>query len=210
MGQVSKQVAIYISLFLCCSPFTMIATFYPQIAVSKGIPFWVIGLVFSLDPISSFFASMILGKYMMRISRKITIILSIILISISTFALSPIEYCDSDVFIVLSFISRMVAGLSRACVMNAADTTCISDYPGSIQLMIGRIEGVVGFATIVGPLIGAVLYLWILCYSLLIFSLLLLACTPIIWKLLETFRDYRVNNDKINYTLLMLKPVSTI
>ena len=178
--KISKQAAIYISLFLCLCPYTMIATFYPQIAVSKGIPYWVIGLVFSFDPISGFFTSIILGKCMIHISRKITIIMSLILISISTALLSPIEYCDIEVVLILSFLSRMLAGISAACIMTAADTICISDYPESIEIMIGRIEASIGLGIVIGPLIGAVLYLWILFYSLIIFAILILACSLIV------------------------------
>ena len=92
MGDISKQIAIYIALILCCAPAMMIATFYPNIAVSKGIPYWVIGIVFSCDPIFGLITSLFLGKYMIKISRKITIVLSLVFISISTAILVPIEY----------------------------------------------------------------------------------------------------------------------
>ena len=169
----------------------------------------MIGLVFSFDPISAFFTSMILGKCMIYISRKISIMLSLLFISISTAILSPIEYCDIEIFLVLSFMSRFFAGMSTACVMTAADTICISDYPESIEMMVGRIEAAIGLGIIIGPLIGAILYLWILSYSLIIFAILILACSPIVWKLLGTFRDYEVLNNEINSTSLMLKPVNT-
>ena len=208
MDKIYKQAAIYISLFLCCCPYTMIATFYPQIATSKGISYWVIGLVFSLDPIFGFFASMVLGKYMIHISRKIVIMLGLLFLSISTAILSPIEYYDIEIVLVLSFLSRIFAGISSACIMTTADTICISDYPESIDLMIGRNEAVIGFGIMTGPLIGILLYLWVLYYSLIIFTVLILLCCPIIWKLLGTFREYKISNDKIDVGLLMLKPAT--
>ena len=153
MGEISKQISIYLSLFLCCAPYTMIATFYPNIAVSKGIPYWVIGLVFCSEPFFGLIASILLGKYMIKISRKTTIILGLVFVSISTAALAPIEYCDMEIVLLLSFTSRIFTGIGSTSATVAADSICMSGYPESIEKMIGRVEIAIGFGISIGPLL---------------------------------------------------------
>ena len=207
MGQLSKQAAICACLLLCVSPYTMIATFYPQIASSKGIPLWVIGAVFAADPISSLFISLLLGKYMLHIGRKLTIITSLLLAALSMCVLSPIERVSSSTSLILSFASRILAGMSTACVMTAGDSVIVSDYPDNIETMVGRLEGFIGIGLIIGPLIGTLVYMWDLLYSLIILAGLLLAFGPPCWKMLGEFRDYEISNSGMSSTELMLKPV---
>ena len=144
---------------------------------------------------------------MMKISRKVTLMLSLIFISISTAFLAPIQYFDMDVVLVLSFTSRVFAGIGSTCAMIAADSICISDYPDCMEKMIGRIEAAIGLGIIIGPLLGAIMNLGELFYSLLAYALFVLVCTPFIWKLLGTFRDYKAENIRINTIGLLFRPV---
>ena len=207
MEEVLKQTAIYIPLILTRAPSMMIATFYPNIAISKGIPYWLIGLIFSIEPASGLIESLILGKCMIKIGRRATIIMSLISVSISTTILAPIEYCDVEIFLLLSFASRTFAGIGSTSATVAADSICISDYPESIEQMIGRIEIAIGSGISIGPLLGALMYLWILVYSLLAYTIFVLICCPIVWISLSNLRDYKNDNIKISYKKLMFKPV---
>ena len=153
MGEALKQVVIYTSLVLTRAPSMMISTFYPSIAISKGIQYWVIGLIFSCEPISGLFASLVLGKYMRKIGRRATIIMSLISISISTAILAPIEYCDMEIVLLLSFTSRIFTGIGSTSATVAADSICMSGYPESIEKMIGRVEIAIGFGISIGPLL---------------------------------------------------------
>ena len=116
---------------------------------------------------------------MMRIGRKFTIVLSLLLSSFSMIVLSPIELCDSEIVIILSFGSRILAGMSAGCVMTAGDSVFMSDYPDDIEKMIGRMEGSIGIGLIVGPLIGALLYLENLFYSLIVFGVAIFLFIPL-------------------------------
>ena len=207
MGQYSKEFAIYLSLFLCCTPYTMIATFYPGIAQSSGLELWLIGLVFSADPISALFTSVILGKFMFKIGRKETIIIGLVLCALSMFALCPIQYLKHDALICISILSRVLAGASAGCIMVAADSIVVSDYPDQIDLMIGRLEGAIGVGLIVGPLVGLILVLAPLFYSLVAFGFVILAFVPVCNKMLGKFREYVIENHEISSIQLLVKPV---
>lgn len=210
MGDIAKQVAIYLSLLLVCACFTMIAPFYPDIASSKGVPLWLIGAVFSTDPVSALLTSMFLGKFMQFIGRKQIIILSLCLISLSMFILSPIESCDMQALLLLSFASRIVAGMGYGGLMTAADTIFTSDYPDQLETMIGRMEGAIGVGLILGPVIGTALYIESLFIALVSFGGLILLFTPVAWYMLGTFRDYLVHTENFSAWGLMLKTVRDI
>ena len=210
MGNLSKESAIYLSLFLSCTPYTMIATFLPDLASSHSLPLWMIGLMFSADPISSLFASMILGKTMFYIGRKTTVLIGLFLVSLSIFVLSPLEFLDRDTFIILSFLSRVIAGASTGLIMTASDSIIMSDYPDKIDVMVGRLEGAIGIGLITGPLIGVLLYMGSLFWSLIAFGGLILAFIPICSYMLGKFREYEVSNEEMSSSELMFKPVSSI
>lgn len=208
MGNLSKESAIYLSLLLSCTPYTMIATFLPDLASSHSLPLWMIGLMFSADPISGLFAALILGKTMFYIGRKTTILIGLSLVSLSMFVLSPLEFLDRDTFIILSFLSRILAGASTGFIMTASESIIMSDYPDKIDTMVGRLEGSIGIGLIIGPLIGVLLYMGSLFWSLIGFGALILVFIPMCSCMLGKFREYEVSNEEMSSSELMFKPVN--
>lgn len=207
MGGISKQLAIYLALLLVCACYTMIAPFYPEIAARKGLPLWMIGAVFSTDPLLALITSIFIGKYMNLIGRKTIILVSLLFVAGSMFVLSPIETCEKSTVIFLSFASRILAGIGSGCIMTAADTIFTSDYPDQLETMIGRMEGAIGVGLIIGPLLGTAMYVESLFIALVAFGFVILLYIPIAWLMLGTFRTYTIHNQKISSLKLMLKPV---
>ena len=211
MGEISKQLAIYICLVLVCAAYTMIAPFYPSIAKDKGVPIWLIGVVFSTDPFFGFLSSLVIAKKMNKIGRKNVLILSQVFLCLSMFALSPIQYCDLKTLIILSFVSRMLAGIGTGCVMTAAPSVFASDYPDKIPVMMGRMQGAVGIGLILGPLLGTVLYFDSLFLALAVLGIVIAVFIPIAWNLLGKFNDYELTNQKyVSARKLFLIPVISI
>lgn len=209
MGQYSKQSAIYIGLLLICSTYTLIAPFYPKVAEDKGLPLWLIGVIFALNPFGNLLASPFLGKYLMRLGRKRVIIASYVFTALSLFILSPIEYLEPFWVIVLSVISRLIGGVGASCLFITITTVFISDYPDQMQVMIGRMESSIGVGLIVGPILGTGLYYINLLAALLIVGSLILFFSPAAWKMLGKFREYKVEEININRTKLFFKPVKS-
>ena len=179
MGFDVKQVAIYIGLLLVFATFTLIAPFYPKIAEDKGIPIWLIGCIFSLNPLANLITSLLLGKYMNAIGRKNIVIVTFIFSSLSMFFLSPIEDCDMVQVIILSVISRILGGIGAGCLLTAITTIFISDYPDKIQVMIGRMEGAIGIGLISGPLIGEALFIINLLVAMIVVGGIIIIFTPL-------------------------------
>lgn len=210
MGKILKQVAIYLTLLMVCCTFTLISPFYPEIANKKGLPLWMIGVMFSLNPFAQLMASIFLSKYMARIGRKLVLLSSFLFTSASMIMLSPIEEVDLATLTILSIIARLLGGIGASCVFTSIVTIFVSDYPDQIQIMLGRMEAAIGVGLILGPLLGTGLYLINLLVALLIVAALILAAAPLAWKMLGTLKEYEVQNLDIDRFALFLKPVRFI
>ena len=210
MGDLSKQFAIYISLILVCAAYTMIAPFYPSLARSKGVPIWLIGVIFSTDPLFCFFTTVVLSKRMKRIGRKIVLIASLVFLSMSMFVLCPVQYFDLEIVLILSFLSRMLAGMAAGCVMTAAGSIFAGDYPDKVPVMMGRMQGAIGTGLVLGPLLGTVLYFHSLFLALLVLGTIITIFIPLSWRMLGPFSDYEaISSTKIKVIKLLLIPVIT-
>jgi MFS family permease len=210
MGEFAKQFAIYVGLLLMCMNYTIIAPFYPKVAQSKDIPVWMIGVIFALYPFFKLLATPFVGKYMQRIGRKKIVMASFVLVSLSLFVLSPIEYVDRTTVIILSILSRMFGGLGACCMFTSFTTIFISDYPDKMQLMIGRMEAAVGVGLMMGPILGTALYYINLMAAMVGVGSLIIFFAPFANKMLGNFRDYNVTEVNIDRTSLFFKPVKLI
>jgi MFS family permease len=210
MGKISKQIALYTGLLLVCSSFTLIFPFYPKIAESKGIDLWLVGFIFSLNPMTSVISTPILGRYMYKIGRKNIVIASFIFTAISAFILSPIENSDHDTVLILSVFSRIFSGLAASFIFTSVTSIFVSDYPDDMLVMIGRMEAAIGVGLTLGPVIGAALYFMELFGALIFLGGMVTLFTPFASKMLGTFRDLNIIGKEVNTLPLLIKPVYVI
>lgn len=210
MGQLAKQSALFSNLIIVCSSFTIIFPFYPGVADSKGIDIWLVGLIFSMNPIIKLLVTPFLGRVMFKIGRKTVVILSMILVGLSMLVLGPIEYCDRTTVIAISILSRLLSGLASACAFISITSIFVTDYPEKVVTMIGRMEASIGIGYTLGPLIGMSMYGLKIIGTLVLFGSLTLVFVPVAWKMLGEFRQLKIANSKINSLPILLKPVFTI
>jgi MFS family permease len=207
MSNTAKEIVIYSISTLVIFPYSIITAFYPEIARAKGIPVWLIGIVFSLNPAVSIFVTLGLGKYMKSIGRKTVLLASLVLISISMFLLSPIEYLETNYVLILSFACRIIGGIGSACAFTSITTIFVSDYPEKIQIMLGRMEGAVGLGLILGPLIGTALYMINLFVALNVIGLAIFLFCPVAWLIIGELKEYKIKDINIDRFRLFFKPV---
>jgi MFS family permease len=205
-----KQLSVYLSMFISLSPYTMISTFLPGIASDKGVPIWVIGLIFSMDPIAGLITSVLLGNYMYKVGRKFCLGLGLFFTALCVFVLVPIEDIDYTGLLVVCFSSRILAGLSSGLADNASVSIFVSDYPDNIEIMIGRVEAAVGVGLITGPLIGAIIVSTDLFYSLIVCGVVVILLIPLCLKMLGTLKVYQIENTESNPWSLLFKLVKNI
>ena len=207
MSGASKQAAMYIGSLLVCSTFALIAPFYPNIIEKKGLPLWIIGLVFSMHPVANLVSSIFIGTYLQKLGRKNVMVASFALTALSMIILSPIEYCDQLFVVIFSILSRILGGVGKAFMCTSIMTVIISDYPEKMNIMIGRMEVACGVGLIFGPVIGTALYSFNLLLALLSVGGVMIIFCPIAWTMLGNFKEYVVKESNINKTKLALKPV---
>ena len=207
MGSASKQAAIFAGIWLVGCAYSMISPFYPDLARSKGVPLWLIGVMFSINPLATLLTSLFLGKYMVAIGRKLVLVSTFLLVSAALIILSPLQLCEITPFIILSFFSRALGGIGTGCIFTSAISVFISDYPERIQIMLGRMTASIGVGLAVGPLVGTILYLIDLLPALLVTAGVVFLFFPFIWKMLGTFKPYEIRSISVNRLALVMKPV---
>ena len=147
---------------------------------------------------------------MYKLGRKNVVIASYVFIGLSMLILSPIEFCDTNVVIFLSLLSRFIGGMGATCMATTITTIFISDYPDEIQSMIAKMQTAIGVGLSLGPVLGVGLYFINLFAALAIVGGLVLLFVPVAWRMLGTFREYEIKEVKIKRLPLLIKPVFAI
>lgn len=107
----------------------------------------------------------------------------------------------------MSLSSRLLGGIGYGCVMTSADAILSSDYPGEITKMMGIMEGFCGMGLIIGPVLGAALYIsGGVFLSFMLSGVFLLVFTPMAYLLLGVPKPYLDSDNNVNGLELILKP----
>lgn len=207
MGIYSKQFAVYASEMILCLGFTIISPFYSSVATSKGVPMWLIGLIYALDPICAIPASFLISFHMKTIGRQLTLSLGIGLISLSIFLLSMIESLPLPSFLIVSIISRILAGAGQGFSVLAGTAILTSEYPESLEKVIAYYETCGGVGLILGPILGSLLSSWDLVYSFSMLGGVIGISMFLIHFMVKGCKTYSEENSKISFIELAFKPV---
>lgn len=138
---------------------SILAPFYPDEAIAKGVSKDVIGLIFSSDPLASFFFSLALGKMMNKWGRRKLLTIGLFLQSFGLAAFGAVIHSPSQsVFIAISIIARVFQGLGLSAYLAIAYAYIPLLYPTSVEQKIGIMEMLTGVGLMLGPLIGGLLF----------------------------------------------------
>jgi len=139
---------------------SVLAPFYPNEAIAKGVSKSLIGIVFSAHPICSFFFSLVLGKMMKLWGRKRILTISLILQAIGLILFGVVINIDSySIFITISVIARGIQGIGLGAYGSIAYAYLPLLYPNSVEKKIAFMELITGLGLMLGPLLGGALYL---------------------------------------------------
>jgi MFS family permease len=75
----ARLYTIYFVNFAVSSIYTSVIPFYPIIALEKGVDFVVIGAIVAIMAVVSFFASLVIGRWLEKIGRNRALLSSIVL-----------------------------------------------------------------------------------------------------------------------------------
>jgi MFS family permease len=203
-----KQLMICISELLASMSYTILSSFYPGLAVSKGISLWQIGIIFSLDPLIGLPTSLIAGKYMTKVGRRFTLILGMSLSTLGIFLIALIEDSDYTSALTLSILSRLLGGIGAGCSMVAAPSILISEYPGETDKLIGYFEAFSGLGLLIGPILGSLFSLYSISLSFFISTGFYTIYTGSCYIVLRNLKPAVFNSTLLPFKTVVLKPVT--
>lgn len=138
---------------------SILAPFYPDVAINKGIGTDIIGYVFAAHPIFSFLFSLLMGKMMNIWGRKKILVLGLLFQSIGLATFGAVIHIEEKIaFILISALARIIQGIGFACYGSVAYGYLPLLYPDSVEKKISYMEILTGVGLMLGPLIGGLLY----------------------------------------------------
>ena len=204
-----KQLIICISEFLSSLSYTILSSFYPGLAISKGISLSTIGILFSLDPLIGLPTSLLVGKHMSKVGRRFILILGMTLSTIGIFLIGVLEQSDYTQALTISILSRLFAGVGAGCSMVAAPSILISEYPGQTDKLIGYFEAFSGLGLLVGPILGSLFSLYSITLSFFICSGFYALYTGVCFLMLRKLKPCEKNSNILPFRTIAGKPVWT-
>lgn len=207
MAMSSKEAMIYLSEFLVSLSFTILAAFYPGIAEAKGIPIWMIGFIFSIDPIFGLPTSIIAGKYMNQVGRKKVLTVGLFLTGLGTLLIGMLDFGGKQETMIISFCSRIIAGIGAGMSMTASSAILVIEYPTEIDRVIGWFEASSGLGLLLGPVVGSLLSLYKISVSFTILGIVFMSFALYVNHNLVHSKKIEELNSALPLISLILKPV---
>lgn len=154
-----RLLGLYSLNFFINAANSILAPFYPDVAIDKGVSKDIIGFIFSSHPIASFLFSLLLGKMMHFWGRKKILILGLLLqsLGLATFG-AVIHIPNKYLFIAISVVARTTQGIGLACYGSIAYAYIPLLYPDTVEKKISYMEILTGMGLMLGPLIGGLLF----------------------------------------------------
>ena len=134
-------------------------------AHEKGFALWLIGIILASFALVSAIGSPIIGEKLEKIGRRCAYTLSGFLTGLGVLSWAILPYLDGDIFLVASFVGRMLQGLGTTFTLVAGFSIAASEYGGddeaamaNMALVLSQMETAGSLGLICGPLLGAGLY----------------------------------------------------
>ena len=207
MKKCSIRYSIYVSELILCLGFTIICPFYSGIAIDKGIPLWLVGIIYALDPIAAIPSSFLISKHMKNLSRRLVLSLGIFLVGLSMGLLGTVEDLSPGNFLAVSIASRVLAGVGQGFAVLAGTAILTSQYPENLEEVIAYYESFGGIGLILGPVMGSLLASLSIFYSFGMLGICVIGMAGIMHFLIGEPKKYSEETSKVSFMELIFKPV---
>ncbi|OMJ74387.1 hypothetical protein SteCoe_26716 [Stentor coeruleus] len=202
-----RKSGIFIGNLLVCASFTIVSPFYSKVAEDLGIEKWLIGVIYSSCPTASLLISFFLQPFMQKLGRTKILLLGMLLECANMLIIAFVPFSSFGIAVLLSLLSRIIAGCGSAMFVISSYSILTSDYPEEVSQMIALMEIFSGLGLIMGPLFGSAAYLLGgFTISCLIISTILVIYIPIIYFCAGPSRPYILSDDHISMKKVAAKP----
>lgn len=141
---------------------SLMAPFFPEEALSKGVSDTVSGWIFGISPFVQFIMSPVIGKLIPIAGVKFSFIAGMFLFSGCTILFGFLTYVPVDdgilVFVVLAFLLQIVKSIGVSLTSTAGSVISVRAFPDNISTVFGFGEIFVGLGLVSGPAVGGLLY----------------------------------------------------
>ncbi|WAR19817.1 S18B1-like protein [Mya arenaria] len=141
---------------------SIIAPFFPEEALAKGVSDTLSGWIFGTSPFVQFLVAPFIGKLMPHTGLKFMYLAGVFLFSGCTILFGLLEYVPTDngsgVFITLAFCLQAVRSVGSASTSTASFTLLLTHFPDNVSMAFGFCEVFVGLGLVSGPGLGGLLY----------------------------------------------------
>lgn len=149
---------LYSVWFSACMLYSILAPFFPSEAEAHGMSPNTLGIMFSLYAWAGFCFSPFLGKLSQAFGRKKIYLLGVCSETLGIFIFVLVIHTDGVMFILISFIGRILMGLGGSSILISTFAMIASLYHDSMEAKIGISESLGGIGLIIGPLVGGLIY----------------------------------------------------
>ncbi|XP_052765930.1 MFS-type transporter SLC18B1-like isoform X2 [Mya arenaria] len=141
---------------------SIMAPFFPEEALAKGVSDTLSGWIFGTSPFVQFLVAPFIGKLMPHTGLKFMYLAGVFLFSGCTILFGLLEYVPTDngsgVFITLAFCLQAVRSVGSASTSTASFTLLLTHFPDNVSMAFGFCEVFVGLGLVSGPGLGGLLY----------------------------------------------------
>ena len=192
MSDKAKILCFLISTMLINMSLMIITPYYPIVAEHRGIPEILIGMVFTMSPLSSCLFSVFIGRQIPRFGPRLVTCAGILM---NALALLGLTFCNSfpsnTYFIILSLAMRSLVGFGIACVYIASLSTISAESAEKSHKYSSMMEAFGGLGLMLAPLYASLSFEYIGLSGVFFFlGTALLLALPGIWLCTGPKQDF--------------------
>eukprot|EP00096_Caligus_rogercresseyi_P009882 TRINITY_DN3455_c0_g1_i1.p1 TRINITY_DN3455_c0_g1~~TRINITY_DN3455_c0_g1_i1.p1 ORF type:complete len:441 (+),score=64.81 TRINITY_DN3455_c0_g1_i1:89-1411(+) len=133
--------------------------FYPDKALEKGATSSQYGLVFGVFELTVFIVCPIIGKYLAQLGIRRCFIIGTAITGFCCIIFGLLDLIeDPNLFVIAGIITRICEALGNSAFITASFSIIAQEFSNNVATMFSTIEMCFGFGLIVGPTMGAYLY----------------------------------------------------
>ncbi|XP_078601783.1 MFS-type transporter SLC18B1-like isoform X1 [Branchiostoma floridae x Branchiostoma japonicum] len=156
--QILSFVSIALLNFCGACYYSVIAPFFPNEALKRGVPQIVVGLIFGCFAVVNFFGNLVFGKYITAIGSRFLLTSGVFVSGSCSVLFGLLEYMEGTTFMVFCFTIRSIEALGVAGFQTAGTAILTHAFPNKVGTVMGSLEIFSGLGLMAGPPIGGVLY----------------------------------------------------
>ena len=202
-----RLLALYVTTTVMMMTFSLVVPFLPLIAEEKHIGSAEVGLIFSVYPAGGLVSSPIVGVLLYKFGRRNTLFATYLMASASFLASGISVYMGKEGFVVANILSRFLTGAATGTMFTVDNALIASDYPDKVLKYVGINESFVGLGFLLGPMVGAGLYIALgAAGTFFSSSAFFLLFGLIVYVIMGKDRPYRVVSKGQNFYALAMEP----